>query len=173
MCSCRLLQLIMAVLLRALAQEVDDAAAGGAYPVDGRMPVHEAQHFDTGQEVAARRPVADDFDGVTLSLGDAGRCHLHAVHLEFLQQQAGNHELLVGHEGHSAGLFAVAEGGVHDFYYGMGHRFSSFWVDGEDADDADCADGRCSPLFVFTIRFTWGIPPKLSSSPTCRPVALR
>ena len=121
----RLLQLVTAMLQRAFAQQVDDTATGGANPVNGFMPVHEAQHLDTGQEPAAFRPVADDFHGVVLSLGHTGGSHFHAVHLEVVQEQPGNHQFLVGNEGHAAGLLAVAQGGVHYFNDGMTHRLSS------------------------------------------------
>ena len=153
----RFLQLVTAMLQRTLAQQVDDTAAGGMNPVNGFVTVHEAQHLDTGQEPAAFRPVADDFHGVVLSLGH-------------IQEQPGNHQLLVGNKGHATGLFAVAQGGVHDFNNGMSHWSSPSSVDGLNADDTD---ERGSFFFVLTIRFTCGIPPKFNNKPTCSPVAFR
>ena len=41
----RFLQLTGAMLQRPLAQQVDDAAAGGMYPVYRGMSVHETEHM--------------------------------------------------------------------------------------------------------------------------------
>ena len=115
----RLLQLVGAVFKRALAQQVDDTAPCGVYPVDRRMPIHEAEHLDTLQQATSSSPVANHAYGIGLAVGHAGGGNLDAIHLQLLEQQTSYHQLLVGHERDAASLLPVAQGGVHDFYFDL------------------------------------------------------
>ena len=115
----QLLQLAGAMLQRAFAQQVNDAAAGSVYPVHRRMPVYEPEHFHPRQHIAAGGPVAYHFHRIELPFRHPRGSHFHPVRLQVFKQQTGYHQLLMGHERHSAGLFAVAERGVHDFYLRM------------------------------------------------------
>ncbi|CDF22323.1 unknown [Prevotella sp. CAG:617] len=113
----RLFQLVSAVLERAFAEQVDALSAARPNPVDGGGVVHKSQHLYARQHACAARPFADERHGTLFAVGHAGRSHLDAVYVKFLQEQARNEQLFVGHERHAAGLFAVAECRVHDFYF--------------------------------------------------------
>ena len=104
---------------RALAQQVDDTAPCGVYPVDRRMPIHEAKYLDTLQQATSSSPVANHAYGIGLAVGHAGGGNLDAIHLQLLEQQTSYHQLLVGHERDAASLLPVAQSGVHDFYFDL------------------------------------------------------
>ena len=115
----RFLQLAGAVLQGAFAQQVDDTATSSVYPIHRRMPVYEAEHFHSRQHIAAGRPVAYHFHRIKLSFGHPRGSDFHPVYFQVFKQQTGYHQFLMGHERYSAGLFAVAKRGVHDFYFRM------------------------------------------------------
>ena len=115
----RFLQLAGAMLQRPLAQQVDDAAAGGMYPVYRGMSIHETEHLYFRQHITSCRPVAYHLHRIKFPFGHPRGSHLHPVHLQIFKQQTGYHQFFMGHKRHSAGLFTVAESGVHDFYLRM------------------------------------------------------
>ena len=124
----RLLQLVFAVSARAFAEQVDDVPAARADPVDGGMVVHEAQHLHAVQQSVFRGPGADVAHGLVLAFRYPCRGHLDAVNPDVAQQRLGDVQFLLRQERHSAGLFAVAEGRVHDFYQAFFFSHSSIFV---------------------------------------------
>ena len=112
----RLLQLLRAMLQRALTQEIEHPAARPVNPVDRRAAVYKPQYLHLREQIAPLCPVADHLHRFKLPFRHPRGSHLHTVHLQVLQQQTGNHHLLVRHERYPARLLAVTQGSVHDFY---------------------------------------------------------
>ena len=111
------LQLLGAMFQRSLAQEVQHLTAGLTYPIDRSLPVHESKHLHLMQMIASSRPFANHANGLHLSIRHTSRGHLHPINLQVFQQRAGNHQFFMRHKRYSAGLFTIAEGCIHDFYF--------------------------------------------------------
>ena len=127
-----LLQLSFAMLPGTLAQQVDTLAPALGYPVHAGVSVHESQHFHPRELPSLSGPSADTLYSLHLSFGDTGRSHLYAVHIEVLQECSRNDQLLMGHKTHSAGLFAIAECGIH-YLYAL-----HFWVSSHSQWGSNC-----------------------------------
>ncbi len=93
-----LAKLFAAVLEGTFRQEVDDTSAGLLNPAEGGAPVDEAEHFDAVEHAVAGSPFADAAYGFHLSFRHPCRSHFDTVDFHVFEQEAGYHELLVGHE---------------------------------------------------------------------------
>ena len=111
-----LVQLLRTVLQRALTEQVDDPPATGTYPVDGLSAIHESEHLDTVETAQSVGIVADFSHRLLVAVADTCRGHLDAVDIDSPQQFARHHHLLVWQEADTAGLFAVAQRTIQDFY---------------------------------------------------------
>ena len=110
-------QLPVQVAEGTLGKEVHALAPHAGNPVHGGSVVHESQYLHLAQMAAGGSPVADFGTGIPFAGRHAGRPHLNPVHLQLLQQQAGNGQLLVGIERDTGGLLPVPEGGIHHFHH--------------------------------------------------------
>ena len=93
-----LAKLFAAVFEGTFRQEVDDTSAGLLNPAEGGAPVDEAEHFDAVEHAVAGSPFADAAYGFHLSFRHASGSHFDTVDFHVFEQEAGYHELLVGHE---------------------------------------------------------------------------
>ena len=113
-----LVELVGAVLQRTLCQQIDHASATVEYPLDRLAAVYETENLDAFQAANLAGIAANHPDGLLLALRHSGRSHLDAVYIDIVEQLAGYHQLLVRQEAHAIGLFAIAQGRVHNLYEG-------------------------------------------------------
>ncbi len=114
-----LAQLHTAMGLGALGEQVHDLAADAGDPVGGLALVGEAEDFDGLELAAFGGPVEDGAGALGLACGDARGGDLEAVDAAFVDQGAGDLQLLRRGEGDARRLFAIAQGGVDDLQVGV------------------------------------------------------
>ena len=112
-------QLLRAMLQRPFGQKVDHLAPTFMNPVDRLMAVDEPEHFHPFENATRCGVSANHLHRVLLTGGHPCGSHFHSVYVHVGQEFAGDHQLLMRQEGHSARLFSVAEGAVHDLYYDL------------------------------------------------------
>ena len=112
----RLLQLVLAMTLTTLAEQVDVAAFAVVDPVERSRAIHKSEHLHPVKHACLTSPSADTLHRFLLSVRHTRRSHLNAIHIQVHQQHTGNHQLLVGHKTDAVGLFTIAQRRVHDFY---------------------------------------------------------
>ena len=110
----RLLQLLAAMMQRALRQQVDDARADRLRPVDRAVDVDEPEDLDAIGHALRLGVVDDGLHGAALALADARGGDLDAVDLDGLEQPPGDRALFLGHHRDAFGLLAIAERRIHD-----------------------------------------------------------
>ncbi len=121
-----LFELLGAVFLTALGQEIDDMATGLLNPPRTLAVIDKAQHLNALAQALGIGPVVDGAYRGLLTAGDTGGGDLDTVHLEGGEQRLGNVEFLLRGEGDPLGLLAISQGGIKDLD-GMGwagHRAS-------------------------------------------------
>ena len=109
----RLLQLLAAVMQRALCQQINHARADGGGPVDRAVHVDEAENLHAIGHPLRLGVLNDRFHRASLALADASRGDLDAVHLHRFEQAPGDRALLLGHHRDAFGLLAVAQRRIH------------------------------------------------------------
>ena len=111
-----LLELVLTMFLRTLAEQVDVTASCVVYPVERCLAVNETEHLNLVELVHLTCPTTNHGDGFFLAFGHTCACHFYSVNVDVLKQHTCHHQFLVRHKTHSVGLFAIAECGVHYFY---------------------------------------------------------
>ena len=112
-CSCVFLQLLAAMMQRALRQQVDDARAHRRRPVDGSIAVDEPQNLDAIGPALRVGVVDNRLHRAALALADARGRHFDAIDLDGLEQPLGDGALLLGHHRDAFGLLAIAKRRIH------------------------------------------------------------
>ena len=110
----RLLQLLAAVMQRALRQQVDDARADRFRPVDRSIAVDEPENLDAIGPALRLGVIDNRLHRAALALADARRRHFDAIDLDGLEQPLGDGALLLGHHRDAFGLLAIAKRRIHD-----------------------------------------------------------
>ena len=108
-----LAQLLAAVALATLGEQVHHAGTATGDPVCRECPVHKSEHLYALQQAVALSPPANFAHRIPLPFRNAGRCDLDAVDLGTLQQEPGDEQLLMRHKIDAAGLLPVPQGRVH------------------------------------------------------------
>ena len=109
-------QLLAAMPLRSLGQEIDDPPARIADPVHGVPRVAESEHLHLVDEARAAGPVRDAPGPCKLAARGAGGHDLDAVHAHVAEKHARHVELFRRRIGDSGRLLAVPERRIHDGY---------------------------------------------------------
>jgi len=81
-------QLLTAVFLAALREQIDDLATRTDYPVDTALAIDKAKHLDAIDKAVLRRPFGNLRHRLLFSVGHTRRGYFDAVDLERLQQRA-------------------------------------------------------------------------------------
>ena len=147
-----LLQLVGAMLQRALRQQVHHLSATLSNPVYRLAAIHESQHLDTLQQTIFLGIGTYLGDSLALAFRHTGRSNLNAVDVDVTEQLASHHQLLVRQERHTIGLLAIAQRSVHNLYEGH-HALICIYL---------LCCSHASILFLFATRKS------ISSSPFIR-----
>ena len=111
-----LVQLAFTMLPAPLAKEVHALAVALHNPVHTLRLIHETEHLHPIELAILTCPTRDALHGLHLAFRDTRAGHLNPIDIKVLQQSTSNHEFLVRHEAYAAGLFTIAQRGVHYLY---------------------------------------------------------